>query len=232
MSVQLPGHSLASPHDALALLDLQLAGGGAIQGEGPDAWPGRWLPEVCAAAPDWRGALVDGLLARWPDASPSARQVLLSCLHMTGLRGLGSALGLLGLLSREPRGGDAALDLLNALVNVAADHAANVEVYARAERCLAEHPGVIFLLAALDWPRAEPQMAAQLRRCTVAEIERAGFGFPLLPGHTREAVALCADLDPTRQAAFAPHMRTAQLIHGKRDRSLKQLILKHWPALA
>lgn len=227
--VELPGNSLASAQDALNLLDRQLAGGGDLPGSPPDAWPGAWLPAVVTAAPQWRDSLVAGILDRWPDASPNSRFTLLKLLETPALGGPVALAGVLGLLARQARGSDDALRLLNSAVTLSGGHEDGAALFRQAAALLPQQPAVGFILARLDWPSARPLLPEALQRCTPAEIDVASAGFATAADRTREAVALCLELEPENMAAFAGHMRLVAMIHGKRDKALKRLIGEHWP---
>lgn len=227
--VTLRGRIFAGPDDALALLEAELAGRGGLPGTPPDSWPGTWIGDLLASAPAWRGALVSGMLQRWPGADALGRRVYTTVLSQPPLAGLDVLDGVLALLEHQGRGEAGVLDLWAAARDLAGAYGGAEKARAdRAEALLATHPVAVYLLATLDWERAVSRIEAELRRCSPAEIERMG-NLPLSRERVHDIVTLCSGLDEPQKAAFTRSMTSIWHIFGRKDRTLRARLMEHWP---
>ena len=227
--VTLRGRSFAGPEDAHTLLEAELAGRGGLPGTAPDAWPGSWIGDLLASAPTWRGALVSGMLQRWPGADALGRRVYTVVLGRPPLAGPDVLDGFLALLEHQERGEPDVLDLWAAARDLAGAYGdADEARLDRAEAQLPTHPVAVYLLATLDWGRAVDRVGAELRRCSPAEIERMG-NLPLSRERVHEIVSICSALDEPQKSAFTRSMTSIWHIFGRKDRALRRRLAAHWP---
>ncbi len=228
--VTLRGRTFSGPDDAFALLESELAGRGGLPGTPPDSWPGSWIGDLLAKAPAWRGALVSGMLQRWPSADSLGRRVFSVKLSQPPLAGLDVLDGLLALLEQQGRGEPDVLDLWAAARGLAGTYGGADEARLdRAEAQLPTHPVAVYLLATLDWGRAVDRISAELGRCSPTEIEHMG-NLPLSRERVHEIVSICSALDPPRKAAFTRPMTSIWHIFGREDRALRERLVAHWPS--